>query len=142
MASLDRAYGLRGAILALGLAAAGGAIHGTLAGTEPGLIAKLGLALASLVVVLVAGVASARRSLGAALGIAALILAAFLVCRWGCWCLMVADWPGLARLAALPPGGWPGALAGLGAGALAVVETTAVATAALVGCLTGQERED
>lgn len=141
VASLDRAFGLRGALISVGFAAGAGAIHGILVAGEPVLIARLGLALASFVVLVLAGVASARRGRRAAIGCAGVMLAAFLLARWGFWALMLGGAPALADLAATPPWGWPGALAALGAGGLGLVELAAMATAALMGCLLGHERQ-
>ena len=85
MASLDRAYGTRGAAIALAMAAVAGAVHGTFAQTFDVLWVKLLIGLAGSIVLIMAGVISARRSWWGAISLALLMAGTFFVTRWSCW---------------------------------------------------------
>ena len=62
MASLERAYGVRGAVIALSLAAIAGGVHGVMAASFDYLALKIAVGIAGAVVLIMAGAISARQS--------------------------------------------------------------------------------
>ncbi|MEM8842962.1 MAG: hypothetical protein AAGD47_14440 [Pseudomonadota bacterium] len=136
MASLDRAYGLRGALTALAISAISGLVHGVLASQLTWLGIKALLLVVSCVALVIAGTVSARRSPAAAWGIALAMTLVFFLCRWAIWAVMVQATPVLAS----PPWDWPGLFARHGVSWLWIVELTATGAAAGLGCYAGHER--
>ena len=61
MPSLERAYGIRGAVIAVSMATVAGVVHGVMAATFGILAVKLAVGLAGSIVLIIAGVVSARR---------------------------------------------------------------------------------
>lgn len=139
MPSLDRAYGFKGAIIAIIMAAIAGAVHGVMAATFDVLVAKVAVGLAGSIVRIIAGVVSARKSFWGAAGVGLAMGTVFFVLRWGCWALMVGD---LASFLATPPWGWPGYLDAAGISAFWRVEAVSMFVPAMIGCLAGQERAE
>lgn len=140
MASLNRAYGIRGAAIALGMAAVAGCVHGVLAATFDHLAAKLALGMAGAVLMVMGGAVSARQSLAGALGVGFAMGLLFFWIRWAAWALMTGGIAATASFAATPPWGWPSWLAASGIGAAWTVEAVSLLIPALFGCLVGQER--
>lgn len=140
MASLDRAYGHRGALIALGMAVVAGSVQGVLAHEFDNLAAKIALGVANAIVLIMAGAISARRSLAAALGIAVAMAMCVFTARWGGWALMVDGFPGLAAFLGTPPWGWPGYLADRGISPFWTVEAGSMLIPSLIGCYAGYER--
>ncbi|MEM7508202.1 MAG: hypothetical protein AAF415_15825 [Pseudomonadota bacterium] len=136
MASLDRAYGLKGAAIALGTAAVAGLVHGVLASALDSILLKVPLLLVSIIVLVIAGTVSARRSLATAALIAVAMALIFFWMRWFGWSAM-AD---AARFVTEPPWRWPAYLAAGGVTGLWIAEFTATLSAAIFGCMAGHER--
>lgn len=140
MASLDRAYGHRGAAIALGMAAVVGAVHGVLAWQFDHLIATLAVGMAGAIIMVMGGAISARQTLSGAVGVGLAMGLLFFVTRWSGWALMQGGFPGAAGFLGTPPWGWPDWLANAGISDLWAVELTSLLVPALFGCLAGQER--
>lgn len=136
MASLDRAYGLRGAAIALGAAALAGLVHGVIASALDLLVLKTLLLAVSIIVLVIAGTVSARRSLATAAIIGLAMALVFFWTRWAGWSVMT----DAARFASEPPWAWPAYLSGAGVTGLWIAEFTATLSAALFGCMAGHER--
>ena len=142
MASLDRAYGVRGAAIALAMAAVAGAVHGTFAQAFDVLWVKLLIGLAGSIVLIMAGVISARRSWWGTVSLALLMAGTFFVTRWSCWAVMQGGWAGLAALMTTPPQRWPEFLVVAGISAFWTVELIAMCIPAMFGCIAGHERAE
>ena len=138
MASIERAYGLRGVAVALGAAALAGLVHGVLASRTGWFAASAGLVIVSGIVLLMGGLVSARRRAVTAFVIAALMVLVFFWWRWFGWSVMTDG----GQFALTAPGGWPAYLAAAGAAARAGIELIAAASAAAFGCWVGHERSD
>ena len=140
MASLDRAYGVRGAAIALGIAAVVGSVHGVLAAGFDHLGVKLAVGTAGSIVMLMAGATSARQTLTGALAVGLSMGLLFFVTRWSLWALMESGVEGAAAFLSTPPWGWPRYLREAGISDLWTVELGCLWTPALFGCFVGQER--
>lgn len=140
MASLDRAYGVRGAAIALAMAAVAGCVHGALAAEFDHLWVKLALGTAGAVVMVMGGATSARQTLAGALGVGFAMGFLFFAARWSAWSLMQGGPAGLAAFLGAPPWGWPGYLARAGVSDFWTVEAVSLLIPALFGCFVGQER--
>ncbi|MBY8974649.1 hypothetical protein KHP62_02450 [Rhodobacteraceae bacterium NNCM2] len=136
MASLDRAYGLRGATIAVGIALIAGLVQGVLASQLEWLLPKALLLLASCIVLVMAGTVSARQSVASTGLIAALMTLGFFLCRWTVWSVMTGAGPMLAE----PPWQWPAYFADHGVTLLWIAEFLATLGAATFGCFAGHER--
>lgn len=142
MPSLDRAYGYRGAFIALGMACVAGGVQGVLAQTFDFLPLKIAVGLASVLVLIMAGAISARRSLFAALGLGVLMGLGFFLCRWGAWWLMDGGFVGVLAFLMTPPWQWPALLGAAGISGFWVFEATSMFVPAVMGCYFGQERAE
>lgn len=138
MASLDRAYGLRGALIAVTIAAVAGLIHGVLASQLSWLGVKALLLVVSCIVLVIAGTVSARRSFTAACLVAMAMTVVFFLCRWAIWAVMIQEPAALIA----PPWEWPGGFADRGVTWLWIVEFTVTFAAAGFGCYAGHERAE
>lgn len=141
MPSLDRAFGARGAIVALCAALVVGLVHGVLAWQFDHLAAKIAVGTAGAVVLLMAGIVAARRSPGSVLGLALIMGAAFFLARWTGWSVMDGGTVRVAEFIAAAPPGWPGWLAAHGISPLWPVEAASMFAPALYGCYVGQQRD-
>lgn len=136
MASLDRAYGIRGAAIALGAAALGGLVHGVLASQLEWLGPKALLLIISATVLVISGTVSARQSYLAAGLIATAMAVTFFWMRWFGYSLM----SDASAFAVTAPWDWPAYLSGAGVTLLWVLELGVTFCAALFGCMAGHER--
>lgn len=141
MPSLDRAFGLRGALLALFMAVVAGGVQGVMAHQFDHLIAKILIGVFNALVLIMAGAISARRTLWAAMVLACLMAVLVFMARWGSWSLMDAGWNGLAAFLATPPWGWPDYLAARNISLFWIVEAGSMLIPALIGCYVGHERD-
>ena len=140
MASLDRAYGYRGAMIALGMALVAGGVQGVLAHEFDYLLVKIAVGLASTLVLIMAGAISARLHLSSAMALGVAMGIGFFIVRWSGWSLMDAGMPGLAEFLMTPPWGWLGYLSGKGISGFWIFEAVSMFAPALIGCYVGQER--
>ena len=136
MASLDRAYGLRGAVTAFGAAAVAGAVHGVLVAMTGWIAVKGLLLLIAMAVLVIGGTVSARQSLPSALIIAAAMAFLFFLCRWSAWSVISDGGAFLNQ----PPWAWWGYISASGVKLLWFGEVSATLAAAVFGCLAGHER--
>jgi len=140
MASLDRAYGYRGAIIAVSMATVAGAVHGTFAQTFDWFGIKLLVRIAGSIVLIMAGVISARQtwwgtiSLGLAMGLV------FFLARWTCWAMLMGGSSEAGTFLSTPPFMWPEYLAAAGISTFWIVEAVSMCVPAMIGCVTGHER--
>ena len=142
MASLDRAYGLRGAVIALGMAAVAGGVHGVMAWNFDVLGVKIAVGIAGSIVLIMAGAISARQSMISAVALGLVMGALFFLGRWTGWTLMEGGPSETARFFAATPAGWPGYLAAAGISGFWVVEAISMLVPSMIGCVVGQERVD
>ena len=142
MASLDRAYGARGALLALGMACVAGGVHGVLANQFDYLAVKIVIGIAGAIVLIMAGAISARQSMASAVVTGLLMGLLFFVCRWVGWSLMEGGINGAVAFLATPPWSWPTFLALAGISGYWTVEAISMLIPALIGCVVGQERPE
>jgi len=142
LASLDRAYGYRGATIALGMAMIAGGVQGVIAHQFDYLLVKIAVGLASVLVLIMAGAISARQQLYSAVGLGLLMGVGFFVTRWGAWSLMDGGLKGVIEFFAALPWGWPGYLFQKGISGFWIFEAASMFMPALVGCYVGQERPD
>lgn len=140
MASLDRAYGYRGAAIALGMAVVAGGVHGVISWQFDFLVVKIGIGLAGALVLIMAGAISARQAMFSALGLGVLMGLFFFLCRWSCWSLMDAGMDGLRSFLTTPPWQWPDYLDARGISGFWIFEAVSMFVPALIGCYVGQER--
>lgn len=141
MASLDRAYGTRGALIALGMASIAGAVHGVMAGSFDYLGLKIVVGVAGALVLIMAGAISARRSILSAIAIGFGMGLLFFLTRWSGWSLITGGVPETLRFLSAGPWGWPGFLASAGISGFWIVEAISMLVPAMIGCIVGQERE-
>lgn len=141
MASLDRAYGYRGAIIALAMAGTAGVVQGTFAQVFDVLWLKLITGLAAVVVLIMAGAISARRSLISAVGLGVLMGLCFFFCRWLAWGLVRGGMDEAVDMALMTPIGWPAYLAAAGISGFWIAEATSMFVPAIAGCVMGHERK-
>lgn len=142
MASLDRAYGYRGAIIALGMAGVAGGVHGVFAHSFDYLAVKLVIGLAGSVVLIMAGAISARHHAYASIGLGLLMGFLFFITRWGTWSLMEGGMLQTLSFLSTPPWAWPGYLADFGISGFWMLEVFMITGIALLGCILGQERAE
>lgn len=142
MASLDRAYGTRGAVIALTMAVIAGAVHGTFAQALDFLWVKVLVGMAGSVVLIVAGVISARRSWWGTITLALLMGVLFFVARWSCWAIMAGGLAEASKFLTTLPNLWPGYLAAAGISAFWSLEAISMCIPAMFGCYVGQEHEE
>ncbi|MEM7060580.1 MAG: hypothetical protein AAF557_23620 [Pseudomonadota bacterium] len=142
MASLDRAYGYRGATIALGMAMIAGGVQGIIAHEFDFLLVKVLVGLASALVLIMAGAISARQQFYSAIGLGLLMGVGFFLTRWGTWSLMDGGAFGALKFFSIPPWGWPAYLDQLGVSGFWIFEAVSMFCPALVGCYVGQERPE
>lgn len=141
MASLDRAFGYRGAAIACGMAVVAGGVQGVISWQFDFLAIKIVIGLSSALVLIMAGAISARQSLASAMGLGLLMGLAVFITRWGSWSLMDGGFGGLGAFLAATPLDWPGYLDAKGVSGFWVIEATSMFCPALFGCYVGQDRE-
>lgn len=139
--SLDRAYGARGALIAVSMAAIAGSVHGVLAASFGSVAPKVAVGFAGALVLIMAGALSARQSAPGAVMLGLGMGVVFFLCRWSFWALITGGGAGLGALLALPPWHWPGHFAALGISWVWKVEAVSMCMPALIGCLVGQDRK-
>ncbi|MFK7941459.1 MAG: hypothetical protein AB8B85_00860 [Paracoccaceae bacterium] len=122
------------------MAAVAGAVHGVMAATFDVLPVKVAIGLAGSIILIIAGVVSARRSLWGALTIGILMGCCFFLSRWGCWSLMTGGLGGFTSFATAGPIGWDAWFEQVGISGFWLVEAISMFVPALVGCIAGQER--
>ncbi|MGD1925448.1 MAG: hypothetical protein ACFB03_14870 [Paracoccaceae bacterium] len=140
MASLDRAYGARGALIAVSMAAVAGAVHGTFAHAFDFVATKVLIGVAGSVVLIMAGVISARQSWASTIALGLTMGAVFFLGRWTCWALMEGGVPEAAVFLTTAPWMWPGFLEAAGISGYWIVEAVSMCVPAMIGCVTGHER--
>ena len=142
MASLDRAYGLRGAVISLAMTTVAGGVHGVLAWQFDFLATKVFTGLCCAVLLVMAGAISARRSLATALGLGLVMGLVFFLARWTGWSVMDAGADGVFSFFAAAPFDWPIWLAARGISTGWIVEAASLTTTALFACYVGHERAE
>ncbi len=142
MPSLDRAYGLRGAAIALGMACVAGGVQGVLAWQFDHLAVKIVVGLSGTLVLIMAGAISARQSLTSALGLGLMMGAGFFLARWIGWALMDGGFGAALDFLATGPPGWPAWLDARGISGFWKFEAVSMFVPALLGCYFGQERAE
>lgn len=142
MASLERAYGVRGAVIALSMAAIAGGVHGVMAASLDHLAVKIGVGIAGAIVLIMAGAISARQSVWSAIAIGLGMGALFFLGRWCGWSLITGGVPEAIRFLGAGPLGWPEFLSAAGISRYWTVEAISMLVPAMIGCLVGQERTD
>ena len=142
MASLERAYGARGTIIALGMAAIAGAVHGVMAASFDYLAVKIAVGLAGAIVLIMAGAISARQSIFSAIAIGLGMGLFFFLFRWFSWSLIMDGMPGFLVFVTTAPWHWPAWLEGAGISRYWMVEAVSLLVPAMIGCIAGQERVD
>ena len=142
MPSLERAYGIKGATIAVSMAVVAGAVHGVMAATFDVLPVKLAVGLAGSIILIIAGVVSARRSLWGALATGLLMGCCFFLVRWACWSLMTGGSAGLSGFFGAGPLEWGTWLSAAGISGFWRVEAVSMFVPALIGCIAGQERPE
>ena len=140
MASLDRAYGYRGAIIAVAMATVAGAVHGTFAQAFDFVAVKVLVGVAGSIVLIMAGVISARQSWWGTISLGLAMGAVFFLARWTCWALMTGGAGEAATLLTTSPSMWPEYLAAAGITTFWIVEAISMFVPAMIGCVTGHER--
>lgn len=141
MASLDRAYGLRGATIALGMATVAGGVHGTLAwAAGDNVLPKIALGVAAAIVMVMAGAISARRTLVIAVALGIAMGVAFFITRWVAWSVMEGGVPLATTFLASGPLGWPAYLDIHNVSGLWLFEFISMMVPAVFGTIVGQER--
>ena len=140
MPSLDRAYGMRGALIALGMAAVAGGVHGVIGWAGDYLLVKIALGMAGALVLIMAGAISARHGLVNALGLGLAMGALYFVARWTGWSLMENGFGHAAEFLTTLPWRWPVLFDARGISGYWIVEAVSMCVPALIGCYTGQER--
>ncbi|MEM1297947.1 MAG: hypothetical protein AAGH68_01615 [Pseudomonadota bacterium] len=140
MPSLDRAYGFKGAVIAVSMAVVAGAVHGVMAATFDVLAVKLIVGLAGSIVLIIAGVVSARRSLWGAIATGLLMGSFFFLTRWMCWSVMTGGGEALVGFLSAGPLGWAAWLEAAGITTFWLVEAISMFVPAMIGCVAGQER--
>lgn len=140
MASLDRAYGIRGAVIAVSMAAVAGAVHGTFAQAFDWLAVKILVGVAGSIVLIMAGVISARQSWWGTISLGLFMGGLFFLARWTCWSLMEGGTAGAGSFLSTPPFLWPEYLAAAGISTFWIVEAVSMCVPAMIGCVTGHER--
>ena len=140
MASLDRAYGFRGAIIAVSMATVAGAVHGTFAQTFDWLGVKLLVGLAGSIVLIMAGVISARQTWWGTIALGFAMGLLFFLARWTCWALLTGGAVEAENFLTTPPLMWPEYLAAAGISTFWIVEAVSMRVPAMIGCVTGHER--
>ena len=145
MATTIRAYGLRGAIIALSVTVVAAAVQGILTALTTVLVLEILLAMVVAVALAMAGATSARRSRAGALAMALAMAVLFFWLRWTLWHAMSFGADAAAGFALTPPWAWPAAMDALVArGALSghllwIMESAAVLASAAAGTLIGHE---
>lgn len=142
MASLDRAYGYRGATIALGMAMIAGGVQGVIAHQFDYVVVKVAVGLASVLVLIMAGAISARQQFYSAIGLGLLMGIGFYLTRWGGWSLMEGGLTGVIEFFSTPPWGWPAYLDRNDISGFWILEALSMFCPALVGCYVGQERPE
>lgn len=140
MPSLERAYGIRGAAIALGMATIAGGVQGVLAWQFDYVVIKVVIALAGALVLVMAGAISARRSLNKAMILGCMMAVSFFIARWIGWSLMQGGFPLTLELFTLSPLSWPEWMDAQGVSGFWILEATSMFVPALFGCYVGQER--
>lgn len=139
MASLDRAYGTRGAAIALTMAVTAGAVHGTFAHVFDLLWAKILVGMSGSIILVIAGLISARRSWWGATTLALLMGVLFFLGRWTCWAIMDGGVSEASEFLTTAPYLWPGYLAAAGISAFWRLEAISMCIPAMFGCYVGHE---
>ena len=142
MPSLERAYGIRGAVIALGMAAVAGGVHGVLAWQFDFIAAKIFVGLCGALVLIMAGAISARRSLLSAIGLGVLMGMAFFLARWMGWALMEGGFTATLDFLSATPAGWYAWLDAREISGAWIFEAISMTTTALFGCYFGHERAE
>lgn len=140
MASLDRAYGIRGAVIAISMAAVAGGVHGTFAQSFDWLAVKIIVGVAGSIVLIMAGVISARQSWWGTISLGLTMGGVFFLSRWTCWSLMDGGTVGASNFLTTTPFMWPDYLAAEGISTFWIVEAVSMCVPAMIGCVTGHER--
>jgi predicted benzoate:H+ symporter BenE len=141
MASLDRAYGARGALLAVGMAVIAGGVHGVLSHLVDMTLVKVAFGVAAAIVLIMAGAISARQSMWSAVTLGLAMWLGFLLARWFAWSFMDGGFFGLSAFLAHTPFEWGTYLSDRGVSRLWVVEAFSFLAPTMFGTIVGHERE-
>ena len=122
------------------MAIVSGGVQGVIAWQFDYLAVKVVVGLSCVLVLIMAGAISARRSLAIAIGLGVLMGVSFFLARWVCWSLMDGGFPAAADFLLTGPLGWPGWLGARGISGFWIFEAVSMFVPALFGCYVGQER--
>lgn len=136
MASLDRAYGVKGALIAGATAAVAGLVHGVLVAVTGWLAIKVLLLAAAAAMLVIGGTVSARQHTASMTAMAMAMVALFFWWRWLGWSAI----NDAGVFLGLGPGGWLAYIRGSGVFWLWLPEFSITASAAAFGCYAGFER--
>ena len=142
MPSLDRAYGFRGALIALMMAAVAGGVHGVIGAAFDIVVVKILIGFAGAIVLIMAGAISARRWWVSTIALGLSMGALFFVTRWTGWGLMEGGFGLAGAFWTVAPLGWPEFLAARDVSGFWVVEAISLTVPALFGCYVGHERAE
>ncbi|MEO1492865.1 MAG: hypothetical protein AAFV19_11990 [Pseudomonadota bacterium] len=140
MASLDRAYGVRGMVIALGMASVAGGVHGVLSWSVDSVVIKFIFGCAAAIVMIMAGAISARKTLPVAIALGVGMGVVFFLTRWVGWSVMEGGVSLATVFLTTAPWGWPAFLEAHEISRFWIFEFTSVMVPAIFGTIVGQER--
>lgn len=124
------------------MALVAGTVQGTFAQAFDLLWLKTLTGIAAVILLLMAGAISARRSVLAATVLGLTMGGLFFVGRWGAWAFMSGGLVELSSFVASGPVGWPDYLFQSGISAFWIFEAMSMLAPSIAGCLMGQERPE
>lgn len=142
MASLSRAYGARGVVIAVSTAAVVGVVHGTLAAVFDVFAMKLVVGILGSIAMIIAGTVSARQQVLSAVVVALTMATIFFVLRWSAWAIINDGSAGLQEFLTALPLGAPQLLLEWGITRYWMLEVFSMFVPALIGCIAGFERAE
>ncbi len=148
MATTNRAYGMRGAAIALGITAIAAATQGVLTAVTGVIALEILCAVVMAIALVIAGATSARQTWPGAAALAVFMGVLFFWLRWTLWSFMSGGAEAALAFALTPPWLWYPAMDTLSAtGAITgntlwIMEGATMLAAAATGCLLGYEPKE